>query len=262
MKILFINDISNTSVNLCVGLNKLNVETKIFNFSSGGSKYNIYQRALKILFRIKELFILIYIVKKYKPDFIHINYGYYGVVGRLFKVPHAIHFHGSDIRSNFRNRFLKWLTLVGTRKAKIILYSTPDLQFLMRNNFKNPFYLPNPIIIRNYKSIIKNDIFCISKLDRTKGVNIFIKAIKIIKKNYPKTKIKILNFGNINNNNKLISNVDFDKINHSLSNIKFLKEIACSKIIIGQFQLGFLGMSELEAMSLNKPVITCVKNKY
>lgn len=267
MKILFINDISNTSSSLSQSLSSFGITGKIFLFSTGSKRQGLRTRIFNGLSRVKQFFELKKLIKKYKPDYLHINFGYYGILGRLFKVPYFLHFHGTDAREHLKKPFFKFLNSIAAKKAKLIFYSTPDLKDIVTKNFKNAFFLANPVKTNEFKEkdIIKNaDFFLISKMDITKGSEKAIKALIDLKKTFPKLKIKIFNFGNdLNALNLIKENKDkFQTIDQPLNYDKIPDEINKSKYIIGQLSVGALGMSELEALSCNKKLICYYDPKF
>lgn len=267
MKIGFVNNVSNTAVGLIEALEKEKIQTCFFQFNIGGYKLTKFKRIKQAFLRILDFFKFIFWLIKEKPNILHINYGLYGFLGYFAKCPIVLEFHGTDAREHLANKnFYNFLTLFSARAANLICYSTPDLKTIIEKNFSNSFFLPNIVDTNKFKTKQvkqKYDYFLISKQDKTKGTLKALKALKKIKKQNPKIKILVLGFGDYKKAlNYLQKNEKFFIIQkEQIPYQKIPKFINQSKIIVGQFQLGFLGMSELEALTLNKPLITYLNKK-
>lgn len=218
---------------------------------------------LKILFnRFTFLFKLYKKAKNH--ELLHIHYAFLGIYGILLNKNYVLHCHGTDIRSNLYNKY-RLITYYSLRYAKVIFYTTPDLEEHIPKEFKSKaFFLPNPILIDNFKpssdkKSTKKKVFFISKIDKTKGADKFQKLIDYFENDDKVSEIAMFNYGNIG------SDISFKG-----KRIKYLGKIKYEDmpqiinqydIIIGQLSLGSVGMSELEALSCGKCVASYFKYK-
>ena len=189
------------------------------------------------------------------------------------------HFHGSDIRTMPE---MHRLLFVKSPMEKYFV-STPDLLTYSYKMGIKAEYLPNPVdplIEFEYedKSFIRPEvlsyvnkiyhigkhkkmIFIPTRQDHNKGLQTFIHFLmhsQIAKKYQNKAFFAIIKWGNYSDEFfKALKKMNFDVMVLPLLNRhEYLKVLKLSDIIIGQFRLGILSLTELEALALGKPIIT------
>jgi glycosyltransferase involved in cell wall biosynthesis len=187
----------------------------------------------------------------------------------MAEVPYGIHFHGSDIR-DWRQSHTLWRSMVKLieyrvlKQAKYVAASTPDLITYVRPLRPDSFFIPNPIDFQVFNRSVskiwleKAPVFLSPhRMDRTKGHELIWKAIS-------KTR-----------NDFVLLQPDWgwepywSRLKKDApKNVEFIPLIPRSKIasyyisvygVIGQMNLGVVGMSELEAAACGTPVF-CYTN--
>lgn len=255
MKIIFINDIASVSSTLKDTLEEQGHSIKIINIMPNNSNKS---KALTIINRIKLVFLARKKIKEENPDILHINYTTSGIWFLDYPKRLFIHAHGSDVRLNKNDLIRRLINYAIFLKAEKIFYSTPDLLIYLKAHQEKIKYIPNPINTNKYQckqshleNIKKIKILLFCAPTYVKGIDISMAAIKIL----------------VQKNKNLIFDIFLPKEEQLLYHHKQINYISsvpqntvCSlicnyDIIIGQFRLGSLGMSELQAMSCRKPVI-------
>jgi len=210
-------------------------------------------------------------------DIIHVNGAYAGSLPLSVGKPYILHCRGSDVRENLKKPIIGKLTKKYIIKADKVLVSTPDLVDVVKPLREDVEYVPNGIETDIFKpkdtDNNKIKILLSSALTKVKGGEKMIKAIKIVKEKYPDIEVNASGLGkepvknSISNIHRILSREDIEKIGINLlpvfpfELIKSWSEIIQDHdIILGQFVLGSLGMSDLEAMSCGKPLITYLRD--
>jgi hypothetical protein len=199
---------------------------------------------------------------------------------RLFgqKLHIVWHFHGTDIRTMPE---MHRLLFVKSPMEKYFV-STPDL---LTHSYKMGIkaeYLPNPVdpliefeyeddsFIRSevlgyinklyHLSRVKKIIFIPTRQDYNKGLQTFIHLLmysQIIKRYQNEILFTIIKWGNYSNEFiKTLKRMNLKVVVLPILNrYEYLKALKLSHIVIGQFKLGILSLTELEALALGKPLV-------
>ncbi|MEM1568455.1 MAG: hypothetical protein QXI84_08245 [Thermofilaceae archaeon] len=189
------------------------------------------------------------------------------------------HFHGSDLRTLSKKREI---FLFLRSPIKKFLVSTPDLIVYSKRIGIESEYFPNPTdplinlkyanstFIRpsiinyinklKYLSINKKIILIPTRQDIMKGFDIFL---NLLSKSNTRDKLRkntifvIIKWGELTD--RVIATLHMMRFNLHvlpiLNKHEYYKLLGLSHIIIGQFRLGTLGLTELEALAFGKPVI-------
>lgn len=212
--------------------------------------------------------------KEYKFDIIHshavLPVGYAGMlVNKKYNIPHVITVHGKDFQYTlFKNKKCKENILKTLKSAdKIVAVSNK-----LRNVITDARIKEKIVVINNginlqehevHNGTIENediDMLSISfSLIKTKGIDINIRAVSIIKLKYPNFKYYIIGSGDEENNLKeLVVELKLEKnvvflgtLNHEEA-MKYMDK--CKVFSLPSWLEGF-GIVYIEAMSHSKPVI-------
>ncbi|MDP8212473.1 MAG: hypothetical protein P9X22_04160 [Candidatus Zapsychrus exili] len=253
MKILHIGDIAFISYSLCQELQSRGIETtllskKKLDFNQTKNKNWILSSKNKI----DELKLCNVDLKTF--DVIHshylLNLGSIALAVQNPKKPIILHAHGCDTRPiSFIHKLVQRFV---ASKAKVLLYSTPDLKKNMEWFKGEKIYLPNPIDIPSDKPETKkhkNKILIFTTLYKIKEIE------KIF-----------LEVENLNFNFDIIDDgpdADYYK-GIAPANISFIKpfkkddvnqELLKYQLIIGGSQDGTIRVCELESMALGIPTL-------
>ncbi|WP_207893644.1 glycosyltransferase family 4 protein [Tepidibacillus fermentans] len=266
MKILHFNDIANVSSTLVEASKSHGIYSEIYRIPLGNyKKTSILRKIALFINRLKEIRKLKKYFKENHFSVLHIHYAYFGILGILTRIPYYLHCHGTDIRGNLKHPIFKWITLLSLKKAKKVYFSTPDLGEEVLRIRKDAKFIPNPINMNmffldtnrsNEKQLhSKTKVLVISKLDPTKGIEIAIETINQLAARSD-IEFTMFNFG--------VDHIKYLNLLQNREKIKFIDKVPYSEIpklisehdiVIGQLKLGAIGMSELEALAVGRPVI-------
>lgn len=256
MKILHVNNVANVPEGLVRGLIKIGIDAHLYQPYTGIDKQNRLKKLGVIANRMSDIRSLAKQVHKEKYDIVHIHYAYFGVLGILGGYPYWLHCHGTDIRRNLVHPVYGKPTTMSLAKAKHILYSTPDLKTFADKVRPDAVFLPNPIQTDLFKpkdySGPRGKILLISRIDKVKGIDTALGALEKLKTQNPSVKIDAFAWG-----------PDLDRFGDKgfvnfiprVAHKDFGKLISNYQVIVGQFSLGIMSMSELEAMACARPVV-------
>jgi len=256
MKILHVNNVASVAESLVAGLGKLGINADLYQPYTGIDNSSKLGKLKVGINRVLDARTLAANVKREAYDIVHIHYAYFGMLAVLGDYPYWLHCHGTDVRRNLYLPAFKKITQMSLTRAERVLYSTPDLKSHVERHRPDAGLLPNPVRIDLFKprspGKTTGKILLISRMDKIKGIGVAFDALEKLKTDYPDLEIDAFAWG-----------PDFE----SLRNKRFINFIPKTthrgmaellpdyQIVIGQFELGILGMSEMEAMSCAKPVV-------
>jgi glycosyltransferase involved in cell wall biosynthesis len=255
-KVLHINEISNVAGILCKGLNEIGYKAELFKLASGKG----ISRPKLALLRLTEFLRLI--KKARAADIVHIHYGFFGIYGILCGVPYYLHLHGSDVRQNLKAPFLGALTKLAILKAKGVFYSTPDLEEEVTRLRTDAVFLPNPIRTDEFVpgSVDTSNhirVLSISRLNHNKGIDKVFSALKKVKQTTVNVEIHAMGCGI---HKDLYINKSFiDKYLEDVPYNQMCQLLGSYNLLIGQMSVGAIGMTELEGLATERPVLANFK---
>ena len=210
------------------------------------------------------------IVKKEKIDIIHSNPIYPVFAGSLISLltstPHikTIHDLHSLKKANSKSRlgYVLEKILIKSKCSAVHTVSESSKDDLIRFGTKKPIYvIPNGIPIRKSEEIKQEpyQLVTIGRLAFHKNIQVAIKAIKIVKKSFPKVSLVIIGDGEYRKNlEKLVNELDLhDNIvfkGQTLEEDKIKLLASSHALIFPSFIEGF-GIVILEAFTQKKPVL-------
>ncbi len=256
MKILHVNNVANVPEGLVKGLAKIGIDAQLYQPYTGIDKPGRLRKLSVITNRISDVRSLARQVHREKYDIVHIHYAYFGVLGMLGGYPYWLHCHGTDIRRNLDHPVYGRPTALSLMKAKHVLYSTPDLKTYADKLRPDAVFLPNPVQTDLFKpkdySEPRGRILLISRIDKVKGIDIALGALEKLKARNPSVKIDAFAWGPDLDRFKGKDFINFiPRVRHE----ELGRLISNHQIVVGQFGLGILSMSELEAMACARPVV-------
>lgn len=207
---------------------------------------------LKILvlpLRVAELVFATVRVRRIGADVVHVHWVPNGVIGMLAGRPWVIHCHGDDIRALSwpRRQLFHWIL----RRASAVVVSTPDLLDWIPEGLAVE-WIPTPIPPMELMDISESrDVLVASAAFPGKGSSIAYRAIERLRSRRPALEAAA------------ISGPLFRPVATELPlmpHAGFIRELARSRVVLGQFEIGSLGVADLEAMALGRPVVTLVRH--
>ena len=180
-------------------------------------------------------------VRRLRPDIVHVHWVPNALVPILARRRFLLHVHGDDVRalSWWRRPLFHWLM----RRASQIVYSTPDLAAWVGGT-----WLPNPLTPvpggpRDAAVLVA------SRPDPSKGREVAIAAAELARGRFP---IRMLDGPD--------APAWVDRI-AEMDRSEFRVALARHAVVWGQFKLGALGLTELEAMGAGCVVMSWVSDE-
>ncbi len=196
-------------------------------------------------------------------DIVHIHWASYGVLGLASQIPFVIHCHGSDVRDRLKQPFFRPLLTGLLRRAAAVTCISPDLLPIVCSVRSDAIFLPAAIDTEVF-SPEESNVQCVSepwtillfaRLDPFKGVDAAARGIARFAERHGEVRVRLLDWGSLRGQYKSRYSHRFEFIPQvpqgEVSNL-----IRSADVIVGQLIAGALGLSELQAMSCGKPLIT------
>lgn len=256
MRILHIREIANVAATLVEGLRRLGHQAELDPMRRRRGEGAIDVRG--VLARLLESSRINRYIHKNRFDVVHIHWAYMGWLGIIGRYPYFLHCHGSDLRRNLRWPVLDWLTRSALRNARRVFYSTPDLKAIAVRVRPDSVFIPNPINVDLFRPTKQSGgrsvrILLISRFEPVKGPETAAAMFRELKQKEPVVQVDAFDWGVVKSEFadpgliNLIATVPYGDMPSLLSRYD---------VVIGQFKLGIVSMSELEAMACGKPVLS------
>ncbi len=266
LRVLHVNDVSNVATNLVKGQRALGLTAEIFPITKGMSRRKGLARVSLSLKKLGDAIRLKKYISEHNFQIVHVHFATHAWMAQLAGVPYFLHIHGSDVRRYLYSPGLRELIISAIKKATKVFYVTPELKYHLSSIRPDAIFLPNPIDM-DFFNVGKNtilprgNILCISKMDRYKGIENFLRAIELVWAVRSDVTVGMFNFGNMveiaqpffaryKNDPRLtlIPRIPYDQmpaLNGSY------------EIVLGHQdpEYGSLSCSELESMACEKPVV-------
>lgn len=194
-------------------------------------------------------------------EVLHVHYGLFGYYAWSVRRPYLLHLHGTDVRGNLRSRALRPLVLAAIRRAGAVVYSTPDLADEVLRLRPDASWLPAPLspdvnaasdriggLIRPADA---PRIVFASRWDPVKGLDRQLALAGAIRREYPHAELVGIDWGS-GSADAAAAGVQLRPL---LPAADFRALIAGADIVVGQLAGGALGVTDLEAMALGRPLI-------
>lgn len=256
IKVLHINDIAYVGSSLLKEQWKTCPDFELVEMPKPLAEYSLPFKVLGVFERWSFASKIKIKIKREGFNLVHIHFVSSSLWFLSMNIPIVVHAHGSDVRISRYNFVRRLLNFIILYRADYIFYSTPDLKRYFSMWQRKTSFIPNPI---DYKLFdlkpevpAEKDILLYASLSEIKGARVAVAALNKIKDRLPDLKISVFSFGD------LLESLDisrFEKIERTPR--ERLPEIIRNyKVLLGQFKVGAVGMSDLEAISCGKPLIT------
>jgi glycosyltransferase involved in cell wall biosynthesis len=209
---------------------------------------------------------LISILRKEKPDIMHIHFGFtnqfYFIFSRLFSIPLIFTLHGCYGSKYFDFKLLRKITKFSLSKAKkIIAVSRRTYLGLKEMKLEDKsIIIPNGVDINFFKpskNVKNNTIAFFGRLHPQKGVEYLLEAFKKVQKKNKKVKLMIVGTGPLEKKLKNIAkkeNLNCKFFGH-VSDKKLVQIVSSSYMVVFPSLWEGMPLAILEALAMGRPVI-------
>lgn len=193
-------------------------------------------------------------------DLVHIHWASYGVLGLTSRIPFIVQCHGSDVRDRLKTPFFSTMLAPILRKAAAVLCITPDLLPVVQSFRSDARFFPAPVDASRFTPPPPEmaprpwTVLLFARLEAGKGVEVAAQGIERFAQRHPAVRVWLLDYGVLSpayrqrygGRYDFLPRVPQDEVCHLLWQ---------ADVVVGQFAVGALGLSELQAMSCARPVI-------
>ncbi len=257
MRILHINDIANVGATLVDGLTRLGHDAELRRLRLMAKRRSTLVKLLASPARLQEWLDVNRQVASGGYDIVHIHFAYLGWIGILGRYPYFLHCHGSDVRRDLHDRLRRWPIVTSLRRARAVLFVTPDLAPVVRPIRPDAIFLPDPVntdrFAPNHTLAERRPRILIgSSLYPIKRVDIAFEAIRTLLARHPDVQVTAIDQGPERQRYYGTPGVTFVP---PVPYQEMPALIQAHDLVVGQFGLGILSMVELESMACGKPVV-------
>ena len=256
--VLFVNDVAFISETIASAMPSFGFHAKIVGWRAKDGprrRSNFIRTSSRLLRRFADF---------QEVDLVHVNYGLFGYAALMAPgKPTVLHLHGSEIRpaDSARGRIARASSRWFSRYCSAVWYSTTDLKDVVRQAGLLGRFMPSPVADFFFTATPqvppKPHVLFAIPLSRSKGAELAIEAMQVLADGTPNCRMSAFGFG--------ISDEEAVALRRRIpSSVRLLswtphqampQLLAEATIIVGQLGLGALGITELEAMALRRPVV-------
>ena len=256
MKIVHVREVANVAHGLVRGLQELGYQAELIE-----PHENADPRIVRKMFlaprRIMRAIEINRRIRRHGFDVVHLHYANSGWMGALGGYRYALHCHGSDVRVDLYHPIRKWLVRDSLQRAGLVFFSTPDLHPHVAALRPDAIFTPNPIDADRFHATSSGTtdrvrLLINVALKASKAPEVAFDAAREIKHRCPDVEICAIAYGPLLPKFECYEQVRFlAPVPHA----DMGRLIGTFDVVLGQFQIGSLGMSELESMACGKPVV-------
>lgn len=254
MKVWHVNDIASVGPTIVTSLRKLGVDAEFIDIPKPFANAPWVIKLLGLPLRIWFARRLLKKARRQGVDLLHIHYSSAAPWFIYGGVPVVVHCHGDDVRLKPWNLIRHAFNFFVFKKASAIFFSTPDMAKSMKFYTAGAKFLPNPVDVQTFdRAIAERDpqfVFLHASLDHIKGADLAIEAIKRLKPRYPSLRFVAVRQGTYINEAKQAGIELIERMSRpELANLQ-----GRAGLILGQFRLGAVGLSELETLAIGRTI--------
>lgn len=259
MRILYVNNMNQLAKTYGKALVQRGHSVKVYEPSFVGASAPLPIKLAMMLVRILTMSRIVGHLSPKYFDLVHISWASYGVLGFVSRVPFIVHCRGSDVRFRLKHPFFQSMLKPIFRRAAMVLCSTPDLLPIIQSVRPDALFFPAPIDTERFAPKEHGQpqpwtILLFARLDPNKGCETAVQGIARFAQRHPDVRVKLVECGSEKEKYKRQYRGRFEFVPFVASGV-VQPLIWSADVVVGQFFLGALGLSELQAMSCAKPVI-------
>lgn len=201
-------------------------------------------------------------------DVLHVHYGMFAYYAWSVCRPYLLHLHGTDVRHNLGQRALGRLVRAGIRHAGIVAYSTPDLAAAVRELRPDAVWLPAPVS-RDAVALrgtapgpgrrareggaadLHSRIVFASRWDPVKGLDALLDTASRLRRADPDLRLIGVDWGSGAGAARRAG----VELVPRMPPAEFRALLATADVVIGQLESGCFGVTDLEAMVMERPLV-------
>lgn len=197
-------------------------------------------------------------------DVLHVHFGHFAYYAWAARRPYLLHLHGTDVRANLHRRGLGELTSAAIRRAGAVVYSTPDLAEAVTALRPDAVWLPAPIApglgdaaagaagtaTAGDHPAVPRVVFA-SRWDAVKGLEEQIALAQEIHRWRPDVELVGVDWGTGTEDARSAG----VRLVAKLPAERFRALLESADVVIGQLASGALGVTDLEAMAIGRPLV-------
>lgn len=260
MRILYINNLNRVAETFGKDLVQRGHSVRVYEPSLTGGSAPLPLKLAMMPGRILDMRHIVGKLSSSHFDLIHIHWASYGVLGLASRVPFIVHCRGSDVRFRLKQPFFHSGLKFILRQSAMVLCSTPDLLPVIQSVRPDALFFPGPVDTEQFAPGENEQsrpwtLLLFARLEAIKGCEIAVQGIARFAERHPEVRVKLLDWGPETEKYKRCYGDRFEFV--PFVTPELVQRLICSAdVVVGQFFLGALGNSELQAMSCAKPVIT------
>lgn len=260
LRIAHVNDIAHVGSELVAALRQLGQEAELIEVPRPGSRWPRPWRQLTAPLRVLTPLTIIPRLRRGRYDVIHLHYAWKASAGPFSGRPFVLHCHGTDVRGRTPHEPVGLLIGQIAARAARVYYSTPDLADTVRAFRADAEFLPNPIDLDRFcpspasKPGPTRDVLIPVRLDASKGLDTIVAVIAMLMELRRETSITLVDQG-----------PGVERVRAAARGRAALRApvrheampalLRDHRAVLGQFRVGALGNTELEALACGVPIV-------
>ncbi len=259
LRIAQVNDIACVGSTLVTALQQLGQSAELLEVPRPGASWPTPWRELTAPLRLISNLAVVPRLRQGPFDVVHFHYAWKATAGLFAGRPFVLHCHGSDVRGRTPREPLGHLIELIAARAGRVYYSTPDLASTVRAFRGDAEFLPNPIDLARFgpgpdsRAEPTRDVLIPVRLDPIKGLDTIVAVVERLLELRPETSFTVIDQGPGIDRVRSAARGRVTvrtPVRHTAVPDLFREH----RLVLGQFRVGALGNTELEALACGVPV--------
>lgn len=187
------------------------------------------------------------------PDVLDIHYAPNGYYGWFRKEPYVLHVHGSDLRVDLHKPGIGILAKQSIERADAVVAATPDLLPRLREIREDAVHIPNALPVELLKRTpaqpVQGRVVFNARWDHSKGGLKMVEAAKSLVKSG--VDVHGVDWGDL----APAARDAGVRLAPRMSKKDYHSFISMGQVVVGQFLVDALSISDLETLALGRPLI-------
>lgn len=260
MRILHVHPINQVAQNYMRGLAQLGHTGTLYEPSLAGGGAALPAKLAMMPRRIFHMRHVVGSLNRAHYDLVHIHWASYGVLGLTSRIPYIVHCHGDDVLRRLKSPGFRLVMAPILSRAAAVLCITPDLLPIVQSLRPDALFLPAPIDPLQFAPTQTEipphpwTILLFARLEPKKGIETAVQGIERFITRHPEVRVQLINRGSLGPDLRR-------RYGHRFEFLSWMPAEEVPRLlwqvdaVVGQFELGAIGLAELQAMSSAKPVI-------